>query len=100
MFRTHPLEAVFSLIFRPQRDLEERRAVGTSTSGWATNSMTIGGSSTRTRANTSAGLSLGVGRNADRKPACPPPTISLQVMPSLPAARLIEAVLQFEQAIR
>jgi hypothetical protein len=30
----------------------------------------------------------------------PQPTISLQVMPILPAARLIEAVLQFEQEIR
>ena len=29
MFRTHPLEAVFSLIFTPQRDLEDRRDAGT-----------------------------------------------------------------------
>ncbi len=29
MFRTHPLEAVFSLIFTPQRDLTDRRDAGT-----------------------------------------------------------------------
>jgi hypothetical protein len=29
MFRIHPLEAVFSLIFAPQRDLEDRRYAGT-----------------------------------------------------------------------
>ena len=29
MFRTHPLEAVFRLIFTPQRDLEDRRDAGT-----------------------------------------------------------------------
>jgi len=29
MFRTHPLEAVFSLIFTARRDLEDRRDAGT-----------------------------------------------------------------------
>ena len=29
MFRIHPLEAVFSLFFAPQRDLEDRRYAGT-----------------------------------------------------------------------
>ena len=61
MFRTHPLEAVFSLIFTPQRDLRTAATRAPFTSGWATNSMTIGGSSTRTGADTLAGLSLASG---------------------------------------
>jgi hypothetical protein len=76
MFRTHPLEAVFSLIFTQQRDLEDRRNAGTFYIG-------LGDEFDDDRRLVHAhwsghisGTEPGVGQNADRKPCAPSVTVS------------------------
>ena len=69
MFRTHPLEAVFSLIFTPQRDLEDRRDAGTFYIGLGDE---FDDDRRLVHAHWSGHIGRtepGVGQNADRKPA-------------------------------
>jgi hypothetical protein len=76
MFRTHPLEAVVSLIFTPQRDPEESRNAGTFYIGLGDE---FDDDRRLVHAHWSGHISVtepGVGQNVDRKPAPRSATVS------------------------